>query len=205
MINLAVFASGNGSNFSAIAGAVKKRMIRAKLAILVCDEPDAFVLKRARREKVRVVLVARRDFPDRASFEAAIIQKLKDYRIDLIALAGFMRILSPGFVKLYRRRILNIHPSLLPAFRGAHAIKDAFERRVPFTGVTVHFVDEKMDHGPVIAQETIKIRKGETLVSLERRMHLLEHRLYPRVISLFCKGKSCGGKAGVVIPSGRRG
>jgi phosphoribosylglycinamide formyltransferase 1 len=182
---LAVFASGNGSNFSAIVKAIKQRKIKAKSIILVCDKPGAFVIKRAQKAKVQVVLVRREDFISRADFEKAIIQRLKSYKVDLIALAGFMRMLSPVFVKQYRNRILNIHPSLLPAFKGAQAIKDAFDQKVPFTGVTVHFVDEEMDHGPVILQKQIKIRSSDTLASLEKRIHRLEHKLYPQAIKLF--------------------
>ena len=194
MINLAVFASGNGSNFSAISAAVKKGMPGVRLKILVCDNPEAFVVKRARKEKVPVVLVRRRDFRKRSDFEAAIIGRLKEYKIGLIALAGFMRMLSPRFVKIYRNRVLNIHPSLLPDFKGAHAIRDAFGKGVPFTGVTVHFADEQMDHGQVILQQKIEIRKTDTLFSLERRIHRLEHKLYPEAIRLFCGGKIRGAR-----------
>ncbi|MDD5505658.1 MAG: phosphoribosylglycinamide formyltransferase [Candidatus Omnitrophica bacterium] len=188
-MNLAVFASGNGSNFSAIVKAIKQGKIKVKSVILVSDNPGAFVLKRAQKAKVKIILASRRDFSNRRDFEAAIIQRLKYYKIDLIALAGFMRMLSPAFVKKYRNRILNIHPSLLPAFKGACAIKDAFDHKVSFTGVTVHFVDEKMDHGPVILQEQVSIRSNDTLASLEKRVHRLEHRLYPQAIKLFYSGK----------------
>ncbi|MFA5351172.1 MAG: phosphoribosylglycinamide formyltransferase [Candidatus Omnitrophota bacterium] len=193
-MNLAIFASGNGSNFSAIVKAVKQGKVRVSSLILVCDNPGAFVLKRAQKTGVQIILVSRRDFLSRKDFEAAIIQRLKIYKIDLIALAGFMRMLSPAFVKKYRNRILNIHPSLLPAFKGAHAIKDAFEKKIPFTGVTVHFVDDKMDHGPVILQERLEIKSRESLASLEKRIHALEHKLYPQAIKLFYSGKIKSGK-----------
>lgn len=188
-MNLAVFASGRGSNFSAIARAIKQNKIKAKLRILVCDQPQALVIKRAQTLGVRVVLVKREDFSSRLDFEAAIIQRLKDYKIDLIVLAGFMRLLSPDFVKRYRNRILNIHPSLLPAFKGAQAIRDAFDSGVNSTGVTVHFIDEEVDHGPVILQQKIKISSKDTLASLEKRVHSLEHKLYPQAIKLFISGK----------------
>jgi len=188
-MNLAVFASGRGSNFSAIVKAIQQNEIRAKLRILVCDQPGALVIKRAQRAGVRVVLAKREDFSSRRDFETAIIQRLEEYRIDLIALAGFMRLLSPMFVKRYRKRILNIHPALLPAFKGAHAIKDAFDCGVGTTGVTVHFVDEKVDHGPIILQQKIKISAKDTLEILERKIHRLEHKLYPRAIDLFISGK----------------
>ena len=182
-INLAIFASGNGSNFAALVKAVKEKKIKVKFIVLVSDKPEAFVVKRAQKAKITVILVRREDFVSRADFEAAIIQRLKSYRIDLIVLAGFMRMLSPGFVKLYRKRIINIHPSLLPAFKGAHAIADALDAKASFTGVSVHFVDNQMDHGPLILQKEIKIKRTDTLNSLEKRIHALEHRLYPQAIN----------------------
>ncbi len=188
-VNLAVFASGNGSNFSAIVKAVKQGKIKAGLVILVCDKPEARVISRAQKARVAVILVKREDFTRRLDFETAIIQRLKNYKIDLIALAGFMRMLSPGFVKKYRNRIMNIHPSLLPAFKGSCAIKDALDAHARSTGVTVHFVDEEMDHGPVILQQKVGIRGKDTLVSLEKRIHALEHKLYPQAIKLFAGGK----------------
>lgn len=188
-MNLAVFASGKGSNFSAIAKAVKEGRVKAKLKILVCDQPQAAVIRRAQGAGVRVVLVCRRDFARRLDFETAIAEKLEEYRIDLIALAGFMRLLSPGFVRRYFGRIINIHPSLLPAFKGAHAIRDAFDAGAEVTGVTVHFVDEKVDHGPVILQDGLLVKKSDTLASLEKKIHLLEHRIYPQAISLLISGK----------------
>ena len=186
---LAVFASGNGSNFSAIVKAIKQSVVKVKSVILLCDQPGAFVIKRAQKSGVRVILISRVDFSSRVDFEKAIIQRLKSYKVGLIALAGFMRMLSPHFVKQYHNRILNIHPALLPAFKGSHAIKDALDQKASFTGVTVHFVDEKMDHGPVILQEQIKIRSNDTLDSLEKRIHALEHKLYPQAIKLFVEGK----------------
>ncbi|MFA6357858.1 MAG: phosphoribosylglycinamide formyltransferase [Candidatus Omnitrophota bacterium] len=188
-MNLAIFASGSGSNFSAIARKIKQDKIKVRLVILVCDQPNAFVIKRAEKAGIKAILVSREDFKNRADFEVAIIQRLKAYKINLIALAGFMRLLSPDFVKLYRNRIINIHPSLLPAFKGASAIKDAFNCQVGSTGVTVHFIDEEVDHGPIILQQEVKIKSQDTLASLEKKIHAVEHKLYPEVIKLFVGGK----------------
>jgi len=198
-MNLAIFASGRGSNFSAIVRKIKQARLKVKLVILVCDKPEASVIKRALRQKIRIVLVKREDFLRRVDFETAIIQRLKVYKINLIALAGFMRLLSPAFVKLYRNRIINIHPSLLPAFKGACAIRDAFDSKVDFSGVTVHFVDELVDHGPIILQERIKIKDKDTLASFEKRIHALEHKLYPEIIRLFLdrRIKVRGGKVSI--------
>lgn len=196
-VNLAIFASGRGSNFSAIVKAISQGKIKAKSVILICDKPEALVVKRAQKARVKIVLVKREDWTNPADFEEAIIQRLKHYKIDLIALAGFMRILSPVFVKQYRNRIMNIHPSLLPAFKGAHAIRDAFNRKVSSTGVTVHFIDEQVDHGPVILRQKVKIGRKDTLALLEKRIHSVEHKLYPEAIKLFIDGKVriSGGKA----------
>lgn len=188
-VNLAVFASGRGSNFSAIVRAVKQGKIKVNSVILVCDRPEALVVKRAQKAGIQVILVRRQDFTSRADFEEAIIQRLKNYKINLIALAGFMRILSASFVKLYHNRIMNIHPSLLPDFKGAHAIKDAFNHKAAATGVTVHFIDEQVDNGPVILQQKVAITKKDTLASLEKKIHSLEHKLYPKAIGLFIDGK----------------
>lgn len=188
-MNIAVFASGRGTNFSAIARAVKKGRLKANLALLVCDNPDAAVIQRARRSGVKVSLVKREDFTAKADFENKIIQHLEEEGIELIALAGFMRMLSPEFVSRYRNKIINIHPALLPSFKGENGIKDAFEHGAKVTGVTVHFVDEKMDHGPVILQSAVKIEEKDTLETLEKKIHKTEHKLYPEAIQLFIEGR----------------
>lgn len=187
--NIAVFASGRGSNFEAIAKQVKAGRVKACLKILVCDQPLAGVLKKAKKFKINTVLLRREDFSDRDSFEDAIIACLKANKIDLIVMAGFMRMLGHKLINAYKDKIINIHPALLPSFKGAHAIKDAFDYGAKVTGVTVHFVDEKMDHGPIILQESLPIRKNDTLASLERRIHQVEHRLYPQAINLFINGR----------------
>ena len=187
--NIAVFASGRGSNFSAIAAAIKNKKVRANLALLVCDNPKAFVLKKAQKAKVKTVLVRRPDFSSKKYFEAEIINRLKENKIDLIVLAGYMRILSAEFVNKYRGRIINIHPSLLPAFKGEHGIKDAFDYGVKVTGVTVHFVDEHMDNGAIMVQQALTIKVKETIAALEARIHKIEHKLYPEAIKLFIEGK----------------
>ncbi|MCK9603078.1 MAG: phosphoribosylglycinamide formyltransferase [Candidatus Omnitrophica bacterium] len=180
MKNIAVFASGRGTNFAAIVKAVKNGRIKANLSLLVCDNSKAGVLSKAKKAKIKIALVKN---------ESMIIRYLKENKIDLIVLAGFMRLLSPGFVRRYYGRIINIHPSLLPSFKGAEGIKDAFSYGVKFTGVTVHFVDELMDHGPIILQQAIKIGEGQTIGSLEKKIHKVEHKLYPEAIRLFVEGR----------------
>jgi phosphoribosylglycinamide formyltransferase-1 len=188
-INIAVFASGRGTNFEAIIKSVKKGLIKADLSLLVCDNPAAPAIKKAQKAGIKVALVTRDEFSSKRSFEDKIIEYLKEHKIELIVLAGFMRLLSPEFVRCYKNRILNIHPSLLPSFKGEEGIKDAFNYGVKVTGVTVHFVDEEMDHGPIVLQAPVEIEKNDTLVSLEAKIHKVEHRLYPAAIKLYVEGK----------------
>ncbi len=187
-MNISVFASGRGTNFGAIVRAVKKGKIKANLSLLICDNPKADAINRAKRAGIRVALVKREDSTDKKDFEAKITAHLEESKIDLIVLAGFMRLLTPEFVGKFAGRILNIHPALLPSFKGTEAIKDAFDYGVKVTGVTVHFVDEKMDHGPIILQKEVQIEEDDTLESLEKKVHKTEHRLYPEAIRLFVEG-----------------
>ena len=188
-MNIAVFASGRGTNFQVIIEAVRKGKIKARLAMLVCDDPQALAMERAKKAKIKVALIRREDYPGKKEFEAEIIRRLKEEKIDLIVLAGFMRLLSPEFVRVYSGRILNIHPALLPSFKGTQGIKDAFDYGAKITGVTVHFVDEKTDHGPIILQQAVKIGESDTLTSLEAKIHKIEHKLYPEAVRLFVEGK----------------
>ena len=188
-MNIAVFASGRGTNFGAIIRAVKKGKIKASLSLLVCDNPKAGAIGRAKRAGIKVALVQRKDFATKKDFEAKIVEHLEADKIDLIVLAGFMRLLSPEFVSRYKGRIVNIHPALLPCFKGTRSIKDAFDYGAKITGVTVHFVDEEMDHGPIILQKEVKIEERDTLESLEVKVHKVEHQIYPEAVRLFIEGK----------------
>ena len=188
-MNIAVFASGRGTNFGAIIRGVKKGKIKANLALLVCDNPQARAIGRAKRAGIKVALVKREDFATREDFEDKINQYLEENKIDLVVLAGFMQLLSPELVSRYQGRILNIHPALLPSFKGTQGLKEAFEYGAKVTGVTVHFVDEKMDHGPIILQKSVEIEENDTLESLEKKIHIIEHRLYPEAVRLYVEGK----------------
>ncbi|WP_350259034.1 phosphoribosylglycinamide formyltransferase [Scrofimicrobium sp. R131] len=176
MSSLAVFASGTGSNFVALADALD-------VSVLVCDRPEAAVIARAGERGIPVVSVSPRFFPDKAAYEAALLRCLEHYRIDFVALAGYMRLVGPTLLGAYGGRIVNIHPSLLPAFPGAHAISEAHAARVSETGVTIHFIDEGIDTGPVIAQQAIAIDPAWTLDQLEEQIHRVEHKLYPQVLA----------------------
>lgn len=188
-MKIAVFVSGNGSNLQAIIDSIARGYIKATIALVVSNKEEAYALKRAEKASIETFVLDAKEFKTREDYDKEIIKKLKEKNIDLIILAGFMRLLSPYFVKEYKDKILNIHPSLLPLFKGTHAIKDAFENEAKKTGVTVHFVDEKLDNGPIIMQEELKIENGDTLETLEEKIHKIEHKLYPKVIKLFTEGK----------------
>lgn len=184
---LAVFCSGFGSNFQAIISAARAGKIPASVALMICDKPGAYAVRRAARHGIPVAVVSPKLFASRVDYEKFIVRLLKSQGIDLVVLAGFMRILSPYFVRAYSDRIVNIHPSYLPAFKGAHAIRDAYEARVPRTGVTVHLVNEQVDAGRILLQKHVRIGRRESLAALEKRIHKLEHTLYPQAIRLYLK------------------
>ena len=149
---------------------------------MVCDNPVAYAVQRAKKNNIPVVLVSPRLFATRLAYEKVIVRILKNQEINLVVLAGFMRILTPYFIKSYRDKIINIHPAYLPQFKGAHAIRDAFGAKVKETGVSVHWVTEKVDSGKIILQEKVKISPKDTLESLEKKIHAVEHKLYPKAI-----------------------
>ena len=184
-MKFAVFCSGSGSNFESIARAARKKGFPGELALMVCDRPGAFAVTRAHRLDIPVVLISPKLFKTRQAHEALITRILRTQSVDVIVLAGYMRILTPSFIRAWRGRILNIHPSLLPAFKGAHAIRDAFEAKVRTTGVSVHIVTEALDAGPVLAQKKLSVKKTDTLETLEKRIHAVEHRLYPSTLRSF--------------------
>ncbi len=189
-MNFAVLASGNGSNLQAIIDAKKKGKIKGTLTLVISDKADAKALVRARKAGVKSVLfVNPKDFLSREDYDDELVAILKKEKVGLVVLAGFMRILSPVFIKAFRNKVINVHPALLPAFKGAHAVKDALAYGVKATGVTVHFVDEEVDHGAIIAQGAVEVRPGDTVETLSERIHKIEHALYPKVVDLFLRGK----------------
>ncbi len=189
MMRFAVFVSGNGSNLQAIIDAVKLGEIKARLALVVTNKEKAYAIKRAENAGIKTIVVDSKEFSNPQSYDRQAIIHLKEEKIDFVVLAGFMRILTPFFVKQFPRKILNIHPSLLPSFRGAQGIKDALTYGVKVTGATVHFVEEKVDSGPIILQEAIKVQDDDTLETLADKVHKIEHRIFPKAIQLFVDGK----------------
>lgn len=183
MKKIAVFASGNGGNFEALARACKTGDIDANLVALVCDNPNAFVINRAKNyPSVEVIVVNPHDYNTKAEYEEAILQRLAAHDLNLICLAGYMRIIGSKLLGSYSNRIINIHPSLLPAFKGAHAIRDAFDYGVKVYGVTIHYVDETLDGGRIIAQTPV-IYRGNDIDELEDLIHQAEHRLYVTTVN----------------------
>ena len=189
---IAVFCSGRGTNLQAILDAVRRRRLRAHVALVVSDNPGAYALARARAAKVPAVVVDPRRFRSRAQYDRAVARLVDASGARLIVLAGYMRLLSAPFVRRYRGRILNIHPALLPSFPGTRAVRDALRHGAKVTGVTVHFVDEQIDHGPILLQEPVKIKEGDTERSLHERIHKVEHRLYPKAIQQVLNRKGPG-------------
>lgn len=188
-MRFAVFISGNGSNLQAIIDAVKAGEIKADLALVVSSNDKAYGLKRAEAAGIKTVVFDPKNYTNKQSVDRDIIIKLKEEKIDFVVLAGYMRLLSAFFIKHFPNKILNIHPSLLPSFKGKEGIKDAFTYGVKVTGVTVHFVNEKMDNGPMLLQDSMKIYEDDTFQSLEVKIHNLEHRVYPKAISIFVDGR----------------
>ena len=179
--HIAIFASGNGSNFEAIARACAENRLNAEVALLICDNPEAYVIQRAEKFNIPVFEFQPKNYASKADYEAEIVKILKKYNVDLICLAGYMRLVSDVLLNEYEGKIINIHPSLLPAFKGLNAIEQAFEYGVKITGVTTHFVDRTMDGGKIIHQVPISI-ENHTLEELENRIHAVEHELYVKTI-----------------------
>ncbi len=173
----------------AILNAIRRGRLRARVAVVVSDRSGAFALKRARRAGVPAVFIDPSATSTREAFDRALSRVVERSGARLIVLAGFMRILSPWLVRRWSGKIVNIHPALLPAFPGRRAVRDALRHGVKTTGVTVHFVDEQIDHGPILLQGSVSVRDSDTEESLHRRIHRLEHRLYPAAIQRVLEGK----------------
>lgn len=178
---IAVFASGNGSNFEALAFGCKKGLINAEIAFCFTDHPDAYVVKRAEKFGVPVVSFRLKDFPDKKAYEEAILENLKKEDVDLICLAGYMKIVGDTLLTPYEGKIINIHPSLLPAFPGVDAIGQALAYGVKVYGVTIHYVDQTLDGGKIISQAAIPY-EGDSREELEPMIHAREHSLYVETV-----------------------
>jgi len=188
-LRIAVFASGNGSNFQAIVDAVKSGKLDATVELLVCDKSAARVVERAQEAGIDTYLFKPKDYPSREAYEADILAELERRGVELIVLAGYMRIVSQVLVEPFYGRMINIHPALLPAFPGMNGIGDALAHGVKMTGVTVHYVDGGMDTGPIIAQRAVEVADDDTESSLAERIHAAEQVLLPSVIAHIAAGR----------------
>ncbi|TFB07863.1 phosphoribosylglycinamide formyltransferase [Candidatus Atribacteria bacterium MT.SAG.1] len=189
MFNIGVLASGRGTNLQAIIEAVEQGRIEGEISIVVSDNPDAYALKRAKQHNIETQYIDFRSFKNREDYDKKVVECLKEKKIDLVVLAGYMRIISPYFIKAYKNKIMNIHPALLPSFPGLHAQKQAVEHEVKVSGCTVHFVDEGVDLGPIILQKEVEVKDDDTEESLAERILKEEHQIYPRAIQLFSEGR----------------
>jgi phosphoribosylglycinamide formyltransferase-1 len=183
-----VLVSGRGSNLQALIGAARRGELGGEVAVVVSNVETALGLARAREAGIPAVFRDHRG-KKREAFDAEIVEILRGYQVDLVCLAGFMRLLSPVFVRAFPGRILNVHPALLPAFPGLEAQRQAFEHGVKVSGATVHLVDEGLDSGPIVAQEAVPVLSSDTEETLAARILEAEHRLYPRAVRLLLEGR----------------
>src|SRR5215831_10115767 len=188
-LSIGVLISGSGTNLQAIIDAIERNELAAAIRVVISNRPDAYGLTRARGHGLPTVVIPHKDFSSREAFEAELMKVLQGYGVELVVLAGFMRLLSPFFIRAFPQRIMNIHPALLPAFPGTHAQRQALERGVRIAGATVHFVDEEVDHGPIVIQAAVPVYPDDTEETLSTRILTQEHRIYPIAIQLFAEGR----------------
>ena len=184
-----MLASGRGSNFAAILDTIENQGLPAEVAVVVSDRSEALALERARLHGIATTVVMPRDYPDRAAFDRVVVERLQAAGVQLVVLAGFMRIVTPVFLAAFPGRVLNIHPALLPAFPGLHAQRQAIEHGVKISGCTVHLVDEGVDSGPILMQRAVEVRDDDDEESLAARILVEEHKLYPEVIRRIATGE----------------
>jgi phosphoribosylglycinamide formyltransferase-1 len=209
LLNLGILISGRGSNMKAILKSIKKQKIPIKPSVVISNNPKAKGLKIAQRLGVRTEVIESKGFVGtRWEYDQKIIKTLSKYGVTekngLVCLAGFMRIISPEFIRKYKNRILNIHPALLPSFAGLHAQRQALEYGAKYSGCTVHFVDDGVDTGPIILQAIVRIKDSDTEETLAKRILAKEHKIYPQAVRLFAEGKiSISGRRTIVKNQGR--
>lgn len=184
-MRIGVLASGSGTNLQALLDA---DLGPAEIALVICNVPGARAIERAEQAHVPATLISHRDYPSREAFDAALVEALRAAGVELVVLAGFMRVLTPAFVDAFADRVINIHPSLLPAFPGVDAQRQAFEAGVRITGCTVHLVDRGIDTGPILAQAAVAVGVDDQLVDVQRRILAQEHRLLPAVVRAIAHG-----------------
>ena len=188
-VPIGVLVSGSGTNLQAIIDAIETKRLDAKVEVVLSNKADAQGLVRAQDRGIPTAVLDHKQFPSREAYDQAVVDILRARGVELVVLAGFMRLLSPVFVKAYSNRIMNIHPALLPSFPGLHVQKKALEHGVRFSGCTVHFVNEECDEGPIIIQAVVPVFPDDSEESLAARILNQEHRIYPRAIQLYAEGR----------------
>jgi phosphoribosylglycinamide formyltransferase-1 len=188
-VPIGVLISGSGTNLQSIIDAVEAKKLDAKIQLVLSNKADAYGLVRAQNHGIPIEVLEHKGFPSREAYDQTVVDLLRGRGVELVVLAGFMRLLSPVFVKAYSNRIMNIHPALLPAFPGLHVQKKAVEHGVRFSGCTVHFVNEECDEGPIIIQAVVPVFADDTEEILAARILAQEHRIYPRAIQLYAEGR----------------
>lgn len=189
MLKIAVFASGRGSNFQSIIDHIKNEDTAAEIKLLISDQADAGALKKAEAEGIEHIYINPANYNEKSEYEKELIRLLEMAEVELIVLAGYMRILSAYFVEHFENKIINIHPSLLPSFKGLAAQKQAVDYGVKYSGCTVHFVDQGMDTGPIIKQAVVEVKADDTAEKLAARILKEEHKIYPEVVKIIAEGK----------------
>ena len=188
-MRFAIFASGNGSNFEAIVKASQQGLISGTLVCLFCDKKDAYVIERAKKYHVPYFVMEKKANQTKEEYEQNILTMLENEEIDLMVLAGYMKIIGPTLLNQYKKKIINLHPSLLPKYPGNKSIKEAYDSTDKKTGVTIHLVDEGVDTGPIIYQESLAINRELSLEEFEEEMHQLEHQVLPIILNQFILGE----------------
>ncbi len=188
-LTLGVLASGRGSNFQSIIESIDSGFLKAKIAVLITDNPEAYAIERAGKHGIEALVIRPRDFADRDAYYLHIADELNNRNVGLVILAGFMRVVGKALIDRFPDRIMNIHPALLPSFPGLHGQKQALDYSVKISGCTVHFVDEGMDTGPIIIQAAVSVCHDDTEERLSERILKQEHRIFPYAIRLYSEGR----------------
>jgi phosphoribosylglycinamide formyltransferase-1 len=188
-LNVGVLISGSGTNLQAIIDRCAAGEINASVVCVISNKATAFGLERARNHNIPAIHIDYKQFSDRREYDAALVRTLNNYKVDLVVLAGFMRIVTPTLLDAFPHRVMNIHPALLPAFPGLDAQRQALDYGVKVSGCTVHFVDAGTDTGPIILQSVVPVKEDDTEETLSERIHIEEHKLYPAAIGLFAEGR----------------
>jgi phosphoribosylglycinamide formyltransferase 1 len=186
---IGVLASGSGSNLQSVIDHIEQGRLDAVIRVVISNNPDAYALTRAAQHGIPAFVIRHQEFPAREAFDRKMAETLASYGVELVVLAGFMRVLSPFFLKAFPQRVINIHPALLPSFPGLHGQRQAFEYGVKFSGCTVHFADDGVDSGPIIIQAIVPVMESDTEDTLAERILREEHRIYPQAIQFYAAGR----------------